>query len=94
MKKQETKAKSTEPIQVPASDYWNRRYESYCNNRKRPRSFSEWYLREQHKRWKDQFIEESEGYPTTTEYGYTDYALGESISYMENEYGEYERIDC
>lgn len=94
MKKQETKEKSTEAMQIPSYDYWSRRYESYCNNRKRPKPFCEWYLREVYKRWKDHFREEAEGYPTTTEYGYTDYALGEPISYMENEYGEYEHIDC
>lgn len=89
MKNRKAKAENEDIMQIPSYDYWSRRYEIYCQNRKRPRSFCEWYLRERHKKWKDQFIEESEGYPTTTEYGYTDYALGEPISYMENEYGEW-----
>lgn len=89
MKNRKAKAENEDIMQIPSYDYWSRRYEICCQNRKRPRSFCEWYLRERHKKWKDQFIEESEGYPTTTEYGYTDYALGEPISYMENEYGEW-----
>lgn len=89
MKNRKAKAENEDIMQIPSYDYWSRRYEIYCQNRKRPRSFCEWYLRERHKKWKDQFIEESEGYPTTTEYGYTDYALVEPISYMENEYGEW-----
>ena len=89
MKNRKAKAENEDIMQIPSYDYWSRRYEIYCQNRKRPRSFCEWYLRERHKKWKDQFIEESEGYPTTTEYGYTDYALGEPIGYMENEYGEW-----
>lgn len=89
MKNRKAKAENEDIMQIPSYDYWSRRYEIYCQNRKHPRSFCEWYLRERHKKWKDQFIEESEGYPATTEYGYTDYALGEPISYMENEYGEW-----
>lgn len=76
-----------------ANNYWTSRYEVYRANTRHPKCFKKWYAKVQKEEQKER--QRNWRYYDDPELRFTDYAeAGEYIDYEEDEYGEFERIDC
>ena len=76
-----------------ANNYWASRYEVYRANTRHSKCFKNWYANVQKEEKKE--TARSWRYYDDPDLKYTDYAVTEEyIDYVEDEYGEYEHIDC
>lgn len=76
-----------------ANNYWASRYEVYRANTRHSKCFKNWYANVQKEEQKERT--RSWRYYDDPDLKYTAYAVTEEyIDYVEDEYGEYEHIDC